>query len=496
MKKQNNYYVEQREIDVKRMLVQAMTHWRFILIVAVIGAVFLGVRQYQADVSAAKNNIQAQIDAANTPVPTIESVEAQLTEDAVQSVWNAVNYKLFADERTTYMKESVYMNLDAYNENVTELSYTVVSAQPAAVVLKYKEYLSGDALVTHLKEKLNLSMENKYLQELYKISACDDIANFTVKVCAGSAEECADIADAIDEILQDYMKEMQASVDGETQLALRDRAEDVVIDNELINLQASYNSEIYSNTNMYNGYYGGFSDTQKQLFQMLMEARQNGDISIYSDTKEQTEAPLSGDASAIDTNIYVKPSVKMILTGFFAGTIIAYAVCALGYTVSKTVHGADEIKYLFGTTVFGTVRMAPYRRKKTAAAVDTAIDKLNYGRKKYLSTQQQMQMVYSNILLTCKNSEINKVYLTGSELEAIPQRCVEELRECLNEQQIELTVGKSILYDAESLMQMAKVGNAVLMEVEEKSKCEEIAKELNLCIQNQVQVIGVILTKN
>ena len=140
--------------------------------------------------------------------------------------------------------------------------------------------------------------------------------------------------------------------------------------------------------------------------------------------------------------------------------------------------------------------MVPYRRKKTAAAVDTAIDKLNYGRKKYLSTQQQMQMVYSNILLTCKNSEINKVYLTGSELEAIPQRCVEELRECLNEQQIELTVGKSILYDAESLMQMAKVGNAVLMEVEEKSKCEEIAKELNLCIQNQVQVIGVILTKN
>ena len=143
----------------------------------------------------------------------------------------------------------------------------------------------------------------------------------------------------------------------------------MIIDNDLINLQASYNSEIYSNTNMYNGYYGGFSDTQKQLFQMLMEARQNGDISIYSDAKEQAEAPLSGDASAIDTNIYVKPSVKMILTGFFAGAIIAYAVCALGYTVSKAVHGADEIKYLFGTTVFGTVRMAPYRRKKTADGI-------------------------------------------------------------------------------------------------------------------------------
>ena len=496
MKKQNNYYVETREIDVKRMLVHTLTYWRWIFVIALLGALLLGASQYRKDVTAAKNSIQAQIDAANTPLPTIDSLSAQLTSDQVQNVWNAVNFKSYADERTAYMKESVYMNLDPYNEDVVYLNYDIYSSSPAGVLSQLSNYIGSEELAEKISKDMGLTIANKYVMELYTITYSDNISKFTVKVCADDAEECGKLADSFDKLITQYVSKIDET-DGEApnSLVLTQRTEDVAIDTNLQNIQAAYNSEIYNNTNIYSALYSGFNEIQEALFQMITEQRATGTSSIYEAEADSDEPVLSGDASAIDTTIHVKPSIKMILTGFAAGAIIAYAVFALGYTISKAIHGVDEVKYLFAVPVFGTVRTAAFEKKRKGAAVDTAIDKLNYGKKKYLDSTKQMQMVYSNLLLSCKNGGVNEIYLTGSELERIPQSCILELVSKLKEQQITVHVENSILYDAESLMKMAACGHAVFVEIENVSKCEEIAKELNLCIQNHIEVMGIIMTQ-
>ncbi len=494
MKKQNNYYVETREIDVKRMLVHTLTYWRWILIIALLGAVILGASQYKKDVTAAKNNIQAQIDAANTPVPTISSLSAQLSSDEVQNVESAVNYKAKANERNTYLNQSVYMHLDAYNEQVVYLNYAVGGDNSGNMIEKLSNYISSEELVSAIQSELSLSIENKYLMELYGISYTDNRSEVTVKVCADSAEESATIADCLDKYLQSYIQNTFGQEET-AQFVLKDRTSDVIIDDNLLSLQSTYYAEVYNNMNTYNSLYGGFNDVQKQLFDMMMDKRENGSSSIYDAAGEEEEVVLSGDASAIDTTIHVRLSIKMILAGFFAGAIIAYAVFALFYTISKAVHGEDEIKYLFAVPVFGTVRTAAFEKKKAGAAIDTAVDKLYSGNKKYLDTNKQMQMVYSNILLSCKKNGVSSLYLTGSEIDRVPENCITELVNKLKEKQIYVTAGNSILYDAEALMDMAACGHTVFMETEEKSKCEEIAKELNLCIQNEIKVLGVIMTR-
>lgn len=495
MKKQNNYYVEEREIDVKRMMIQALTHWRFILTIALAGAVFLEVKQYRADVVNAKNSIQAQIDAANTPVETIESLEEQLPEFDVQNVWYAYHCKVNADGRMNYMKESVYMNLDAYNENVSFLSYHIDSEQPAAILGEYSNYLTSEELAETLNADLELSIENKYLMELYRMSSSDNFSRFTVRVCADSEEECEELATALDRALHLYI-EKEKSMNEDASLILDSRMSKVVMDTDLASLKSNFSAEINTNLSLYNAYYNGFTDMQKSLYELLMERHESESVSFHETEASNEETQLSGDASQIDTTINVRPSIKMILAGFAAGAIIAYAICALKYVASREVHGIDEVKYLFGIPVFGTIRTVSFGKKKAGAAVDTAIDKLNFGRKKYLNTEQQMQMVSSNLLLNCKNAGITEIFLTGSELEHIPQNCVTELTARLGEQGIHVTVGNSILYDAQSLLRMAETGNAVFIEIEEKSKCEEIAKELNLCIQNRIQIAGMILTRN
>ena len=91
MKRQNNYYVEQREVNLKRMITTVLYQWRIILVVALIAAVLMGMKQYKSDVAAEEARIQAAIAAANAPEVTVEYLESQLIPQQIQNVKTAVD---------------------------------------------------------------------------------------------------------------------------------------------------------------------------------------------------------------------------------------------------------------------------------------------------------------------------------------------------------------------------------------------------------------------
>ena len=47
MKKQNSYFVEEREIEGKKMFAQILKRWRLVLLLAVIGAVMAVAADYR-----------------------------------------------------------------------------------------------------------------------------------------------------------------------------------------------------------------------------------------------------------------------------------------------------------------------------------------------------------------------------------------------------------------------------------------------------------------
>lgn len=490
MKAQRQYVVREREIDVVKMIFNALSHWRFLFIVGVICAVLVGIKQYRDDVATAQANIQAQFDAANAPEITIEYLESQLSDELLQNVKNAVNYREIMSQRQKYMDESIYINIDPYSVDVTYLTYTFATTRTYQSV---KEYLTSDEMIAEIANNIGTDIEPQYIAELYSISETDYSSYMVIKVLADTVEECEKLADSIEDVLKKYSNTLETYSETDS-IILKSRVSNTIQDSSLVLARATYVSEIYNNMTMYNGFCAGFNDIQMQLCTMLSSERDNS-ISSINPVEEEIVEKTPVDTSYIDTNVHVKPSVKMILIGFIAGVMIGFAICALVYNISKCIHGADEVKYLFDVPVLGTVKVSTLQKKKVFVAVDTMLDRLAAGRNKYLNYSQQLQLVYSNILVNCRNKQIKEVYISGSEMECVPQKLLEELKIKLEAADICIKWGKNISYDAEAMLEMVDLGACILFEVENRTKCEEIVKELTQCEQNSVNMLGLVMVQ-
>lgn len=492
MKKQSHYVVEERQIDVKEMFFHTLSCWRFILLVAFIAAALVGVMKYKSDVSARQAEIQAQIDKANEPEITVEMLEEQLSNYEVQSVWNSVQCKELLKQRRTYMDSSIYFNLDAFKENVVYLTYDISSAEAENVIKELEKYLSGSAMAEKIVAEMGLDTEAVYVSELIKIEDTDAAAYFTLKVCADSAEECASLADNVEKQIASYMESLKGKeAFADLSVTLAERRADVIQDEELLAKQNEYIISYYEDMKDYKKNNSDFNDVQKSLFEKLTKGKYKIDNSLYEKEIEAEEK----EAAEIDTTVNVKPSIAAIIAGFLAGAIAAFAIRAFLYTISKNIHGEDEVKYLFGTNVFGVVDASSHGKKRLAAPVDRLFKRFKAGSKKSLTYEEQLQLVCTNILIQCKNNGVDKVHLSGSEMKKIPAVLINTLRETLEKAGIEVSNGKGVAYDAESLMSLAEKKNGILVEVSEKTSCAEIAKELNLCRQNEINVLGVVLVE-
>lgn len=492
MKKQSHYIVEEREVDVKEMFFHALSYWRFILIVALIGAALVGAMKYKKDVAAAEANIQAQMDAANAPEITVETLEAQLSSVEIQDVWNAVQYRQLLKQRREYIDASVYMNLNALKENVVYLTYEITASEAARVMKEFENYLAGSSMAEKIVAEMGLDTEAIYVAELICMEATDNENYFILKICADSKDECASLADNVEKQIVsyvDYLKTKEKFED--TSVILVERRQEVIRDEDLLAKQSEYIGSFYDDMKEFKKYNSNFNNEQKALFEMLRRGKYKIDNSLYATEIE----PEEKETVEIDTTVNVKPSIASIIAGFLAGAIAAFACRAFLYTISKNIHGEDEVKYLFGTTVFGVVDASAHGKKRLLSVVDRLLKRIKVGRKKKLSYETQLQLICTNILIFCKNNGITKVHLSGSEMKKVPSVVLKTIRETLEKAGIEVSNGNGVAYDADSLMELAEKKNGILVEVSEKTSCEEIAKELNLCRQNEVSILGVVLVE-
>lgn len=495
MKKQSHYVVEERQIDVKEMFFQTLSCWRFILLIAVIAAALVGVMKYKSDVSARQAEIQAQIDKANEPEITVEMLEEQLSSIEIQNVWNAVQYREFLKQRREYIDSSIYLNLNAFKENVVYLTYDISSVNAEKSVQELEKYLSGSAMAEKIVEEMELDTKAIYVAELIRMEDTDAATYFTLKVCADSKEECAALADNVEKQVASYMESLKSKeAYADLSVTLAERRADVIKDDELLAKQSEYIDGFYDDMKDYKKYHSDFNNEQKSLFEKLTKGKYKIDNSLY-----ETEIETEEKEVEIDTTANVKPSLTAIITaiiaGFLAGAIAAFALKAFLYTISKNIHGEDEVKYLFGTNVFGVVDASAQSKKRLFAPIDKLCKRLKNGMKKSLSYEEQLQLVCTNILIQCKNNGVEKVHLSGSEMKKIPAVVVNTLKETLEKAGIEVSSGKGVAYDADSLMKLAEKKNGILVEVSEKTGCAEIAKELNLCRQNEINILGIVLVE-
>jgi len=106
--------------------------------------------------------------------------------------------------------------------------------------------------------------------------------------------------------------------------------------------------------------------------------------------------------------------VKHLVIGIVVGIVLACALILVLYLFAPALRNAAEIKTLYGVKILGCVDDTAFGKKKLFGCIDQFIVKLQNGRKKTLSFEQEIQMICANVALDCKKSGKNEVFLTSS----------------------------------------------------------------------------------
>ena len=490
MKKQNSYFVEEREIEGKKMFAQILKRWRLLLLLAVIGAVMAVAADYRMMKKSAAEEAQAAADKANAAPVTIESLEKGMDRFDRQQVWRFVYMTNTLEERKNYLNESIRMTINPYGERVVDLEYRIASSDAGETVAQsYVDYVNSEQFAKDVVKELALDMRSCYVKELISIEASGD--TFAIRLKA-----CNRLADGAEAVLAAYVPETAGSYT----LELENRTTTIIIDKELAAEQEAFNDDLELYTSSYNSLKKALNDKQSTLANLMLKAGVKSENSLLAEesTEEATETEEEA-ANAVD--VEVQPAAVSIRfgkapLGLIAGILVAIVWVMLCYALSQGIHGMEEAKYLFGVREMGTVSALSLRKKRLGSPVDFWMEKLGCGRHNYVEYDKQLALICANLLLTCKKENITEVAVAGSRLSASGQKIVEQIKTYLAKEGITLKSVGNVLCDGRALLTLAQTGTVLLVEEDERSCCNDIAKELNVFKENELQFIGMVLISN
>ena len=471
MKKQDGYYyVESREIDLKRMLWWIARQWKTLLVLAIVCSCVMVAWKYNKDYNANQAAYEAALAEQEKEETSIEEVEAMLNDDEINGAKWALYYYTRAKDAEDYLDNSLLMKVNPYAIDVMHIYYQADDVTAAKV--KLEQFLMSEAFLENLRDNLGWETETHYLLELFEVEEDGDQVVISIK--ADSQSNCTTIAEAtINMITENFggnVKEINHILGITTDLDL------VTTYINILDQKNTYNSQ-------YRNYQNNFIVAQDTLFHKLLAAQEG--IVIEEEAKEDVVIEL------VATHI----SKPMLVLGAIAGIIAGFVVLAVLYTFSAKVHGTAEMRYLFALPFMGNVNVAGLKKIKVFVCLDKSLNCIAYGKDAKLSYEEQVEMIASNIYIACKKQNVKEVFVSGSEMNSVPEAFIADVEKALEEKGIALSAGKGISYDAESLLKAEEIGNVLLIEADEVSKCEEIAKELNLCVQNQIQNLGIIMVQ-
>ena len=490
-KKMNKFDID---IEIKDVLWELIRGWRLIVVMAVICGVLLTAYQYRIDMN--KKDVP-------TAKKTQEEIEKLMSTQDLAEVSAAVALRRQAEERSLYMDESLLMRINPYQENAVFMQYYVGAATDSVSLDAndaYIAYVNQGTLAKEIADSGNYEIDQVYLAELISIvkeegatyinakSASDRMALmvengveervFTVKVVGTTEEAAESLAADVKAALQGYTNVVSSDI-GAHQLRLMNENSVVIADQSLAELQNWNATSIKTTSNNLDSMKNEMTGDQITLY-------------TYRTTVLADDVSANGTTNTGAENV-VTISFKHTVIGIIIGIVLGCALIGVLYLFAAALRNGEEVKNLYGVRILGYVDDSAFQKKKLFGFVDKFIIKLQNIRKKKLTFEQEIQMVCSNILLSCEKNGMKELFLATSAVESIPKAVMEAIVKKCAQRGVTVTTGCDISYDSESLEAMAKIGCVVFIEKEGKSLYDEMYEEIALCKQLEVEVLGMVI---
>lgn len=484
----------EKVISLRDLFWQIVMAWRFWIISGIIFAVLIsgmhyvkGMKTYHAEV--------AQQKAAEELEELTEEVEASsstdFTKDELQQIQDAKSIKKAMEKSRKYLKNSVLMNIDPYQEKALVLQYyidsdyswninqDIESDYTSAVTAAYAEYVKSGAITSKIKKELGLDLDERYIEELISVDELEAEVKsnsiLSVQVVYTDEETLNEMATVVETCIEGQTSVISDTVGSHT---LKLLSENVVTqtDSELAAQQSVAQTQLSNYRNQLNALTNVMSEEQ------LAEL----DITVAADTLEEGE---EADTDVVVQAPPTKPSysIKYLILGFLVGVLLVVLWVCAKVIFSSTLQNSEELSDLYGVRLLGCIR-----KEEKVSKVDEFLLNLKNRKRKKISRETAENILISNLELACRAENIQKIFLTGTEIEHVEKAWITAFTEKMQNVGIEVVYGENVCYSAVALREAVEIGTAVLLEQSNQSIYDEISKEMKMLKEQNVRILGGI----
>ena len=276
----------------------------------------------------------------------------------------------------------------------------------------------------------------------------------------------------IEEEIQEQTSKIQKAL-GDFKIEKADRIYVNKASDTLLNEQQNFMSSL-----------NGIKTSISNLTTTLTEEQKNYYTVLLNSSEDSVEE------KDVDIVVFKPINLKYIVLGLFIGGFLIIVCYGILYTVKGNLKVEKEIEEYYGIPFLGKVQS----EKNALNGIDYFFDKIFNQAEKY-SEEECLQLICTNILINIRKKHMKHIHITGiadSEYtDKIKRQVVEELQS--EHLILECSVGKSIIHNINSLNDLANSDGVVFVEEIGKSNFEEIGKEINFCLNNNINVIGAIV---
>lgn len=456
----------EREINLMELFWNILFSWRQILCFAVCFAILISGVKYVRD----SRNYGAAQNVETKEIELTAEEQAQV-EDAKIMIQRIENYE-------KYLNESALMQMDPYVKPVVDLQYYVESDYTYNytqdnrsdytndLMALYYNYVKSGEISNKIIEEADLPISQADFSELCSVSL--NGKTMAVTITWNEEEKLEEISKILKTELSKKENDFQEV--GSHKLKLLRESQNVIADTDLAEKKNTFSTNVANINTQLNNLKTNMSEQQlKQL---------------------QNETDLEDEES----EVIAKPrfSYKYMILGGFLGVFLLCCWIACKVIFAAKLQNPEEIRTLYNIRLLGEIAIQP-DKKRFLSVIDDKLLAIKNRRKKKLSLEQQIKVIAANISLSCKKQGIEQIYMTGSEYENVDFKIVNMLKEELAVQNIHVTEGGNIFYDADSLKQGTEIGNLLFMEQTGLSIYDEISNELNLAKEQKNNIIGAVV---
>lgn len=233
---EEQWYVAEKEVDLKQMLFYVLLRWRLIIVLAVIISLVIGLGSFGLNVlrlndeefmATQERSFQmkhaayiATGESLETEIANLNESKARQEEYNEASIIMDINYLSKQIATVSFYVDTNYQIYPELSVQNTDIITSVLSA--------YRSYLTNGEMYNYVMDKLGYDIELRYLQELLSTSVDFSTNMITVQIIHSTEDACNEMAQLITEGILGKQQTIIDSIGTHTLQAVNESAYAVV----------------------------------------------------------------------------------------------------------------------------------------------------------------------------------------------------------------------------------------------------------------------------